>query len=124
VKSVAREIDILLKDERYSLWSLPSRPFTSDVVEHWLRYHYPSLLKTHECGPSGAFEEDLHAIYMDLSIAISHLPDEEKVAIGFLLEGFPLYGRDNVALQLGVNDRVLRKRLKSAYAKIAQELKD
>lgn len=122
--NTSRALDLLLKDEKYNIYNLSNRPYTADVVEHWCRYFWARLESIGDAGPSGEFEDDLYCIFLDLTQAIPHLPGEEREAIGYLLEGFPMYGKGNIAAILGLDDRILRRRLRSAYRHIAEELRD
>ena len=85
--NLTRAIDRLMKDGRYTVWTLPSKDYTEDVVEHWVRYHWPHLETVYFNGPRGDFESDLFLIYLDLTQAIEELPLHERTVIRLLTEG-------------------------------------
>lgn len=135
MRNIVVGIDRLLKSgKRHSLYNMPSEPYTRDIVEHWCRYHWGSLQQVADNGESGSeFENDLHLIWIDLSEAIKGLPrrqgsdmksgpPREGDAIDLLLEGYPLYGKGNIGLMLGLRRVELKGLLQNAYRLIADQL--
>lgn len=124
MRNPTREIDSMLRDGKYTVWNLPSQPYTPNTVEHWLRYHYSYLQAIHDNGAvSGSdFENDLHLIWIDLDNAIKELPHHERQAIDLLIDGYNIHGKKNIAWRMGLKSRELRNLLNSAYKCIADTL--
>jgi hypothetical protein len=122
MRHLTKELDAHLRNEVFSLWALPNEKYSETTVLHWLRYHWPSLLAVAENGPQSEFEEQLHAIYMDLSQQIEKLPHQEKTVITKLIEGVPVYGVGNLAWEMNMNSREMKRLLRSAYRRIAKGL--
>ncbi len=123
MRSPTREVDSMLRDEKFTVWNLSNQPYNQTTIEHWGRYYWSRLQAVHDNGEDGSeFESDLHVIWMDLSGAIETLPKRERQAIDLLTLGYPVYGQENIAWKMGLRRGELRTLLQNAYKLIAERL--
>jgi hypothetical protein len=114
-----RRFELMEKGPRYTFVNLIHMEYTADVVEHLVRYHWGTLVSNKDKDPN----QDLEAIYCDLSQAIEHLQGQEREAIRLMVLGYEIRDADNgIAPALGVGPDIAAKICKRAYLRMSDFL--
>lgn len=112
-----RKVELLAKGENYDFQRLITLPYTQDVVEHLIRYHFGTLESLYQKN------EDILTIWCDLTRAIRALPADERRAIVLMIRGYKIRDIDNgIAYALGVKQEQATKIVKRAYRHISEFL--
>jgi len=109
VQHTVQQIERLRRDERYSIYNLAARKYTEDVLHHWLRcWSYVEQGRMED--------EELNAVYCDLTSAIDQLPPAEREVVDLFREGYTL---TEISTRLKTD---CRRRLQSAKRRLARIL--
>jgi hypothetical protein len=120
MKHLSKEIDGLIKDSRHSIYNLPNKRYTQDVIPHLLK-HYMMLEASGE-GEDGP-DSDFHLMCLDLKTAINSLPQMERRAVLLRIQGYPVWGKSSIGFQLGIRSKKeTRDLMQRAYKLISEAL--
>lgn len=79
-----QKLDRLRANKNLEIYNLVACDYTVEVVQHWMKYHWAYLEANHERNP------DLHAVWIDLTSAVSSLEPDNQQIIQQYCEGYAL----------------------------------
>lgn len=101
-----RKLDRLRSNQNLEIYNLVKCDYTIDVVQHWLKYHWPYLEANHERN------SDLHSVWIDLTTALSRLDPLDQCMLQMYAEGYSLK-EISVLTARPVSGSVLQQRIRS-----------
>lgn len=112
-----------VRGEHYTTWNMLGRRYTPDVIEHWIRYHWPFIESNSEdyTRRNKDYFEDVLCIRCDLDDAIDKLPPLEKRLILLLRDGYRIQDKENKGITeiTGMDQNKVTRTLKKAYRMIS-----
>lgn len=112
-----RKTELLSKGTNYTFQRLKTLPYTPDVIEHLIRYHFGTIESNYEK------DEEILTIWCDLTCAIESLPPEEKRAIKLMISGYKIRDiQDGIAPALKIRPDQASRLVKKAYIKMSKFL--
>jgi DNA-directed RNA polymerase specialized sigma24 family protein len=79
-----RKLDRLRTNQSYEIYNLVKLDYNVEVVQRWMKYHWPYLEANHE------HNEELHTVWIDLTSAIDQLDVEDQNMLTMYCEGYTL----------------------------------
>lgn len=109
-----RRAELLSKGTSYNFNAVINKDYTIDTVEHLIRYHWGVIDSYHDK------DEQLLAIYCDITQAVSQLPEDEKKALTLMMRGYEIRNvNDGIAAAMGLPPDHATKLVKKAYAHVS-----
>lgn len=79
-----RKLDRLRSNQNFEIYNLVKCDYSPEVVQHWLKYHWPYLEANHERN------SDLHSVWIDITSALAELDELDQTMIMMYAEGYSL----------------------------------